>query len=203
MPEGNPLESFCAYTDRLGIHMATLVGIAGSLRKGSVNRSLLEAAAQVMPAGSSLELGSIEGIPLYNEDVESTEGIPAAVSRLQDQIAAGDGLVIATPEYNNAMPGVLKNTMDWLTRPPSEIARVFRDRPVAIVGATPGGFGTMLAQVSWLPVMRTLGVRLWTGGRMQVSKAGAVFDESGEMVDEEFKGRLRVYMEGFVAFAGG
>jgi hypothetical protein len=61
----------------------------------------------------------------------------------------------------------------------------------------------MLAQVSWLPVMRTLGVRLWTGGRMQVSKAGAVFDETGEMVDEEFRGRLRVYMEGFVAFAGG
>jgi NAD(P)H-dependent FMN reductase len=183
--------------------MATLIGIAGSLRKASVNQSLLNAAAQLMPAGSSLELGTLEGIPLYNEDVESTAGIPAAVSRLQDQIAAGDGLIIATPEYNNAMPGVLKNAMDWLTRPPSEIGRVFKDRPVALVGATPGGFGTVLAQISWLPVMRTLGVRLWTGGRMQVSKAGTVFDESGEMVDEDVRERLRVYMEGFVEFAAG
>jgi chromate reductase len=183
--------------------MAQLVGIAGSLRSGSVNQSLLKAASQVMPLGSSLETGTLEGIPLYNEDIESTEGIPVAVSRLQDQIAAGDGLVIATPEYNNAMPGVLKNAMDWLTRPPSEIGRVFRNRPVAIIGATPGGFGTVLAQISWLPVMRTLGVRLWTGGRMQVSKASKVFDESGEMVDDDLRERLRTYMEGFVDFTEG
>ena len=183
--------------------MAKLIGIAGSLREGSVNRALLRAAAQVMPSESSLDLGTINGIPLYDEDLESADGVPEAVTALQDQIAAGDGLIIATPEYNNAMPGVLKNAMDWLTRPPSEIGRVFRDRPVAVIGATPGGFGTVLAQLSWLPVMRTLGVRLWTGGRMQVSKAGAVFDENGEMVDEDVRDRLRVFMESFCRFVDG
>lgn len=181
--------------------MTNLVGIAGSLRSRSFNMALLRTAAQLMPAGASLEIGSIQGIPLYDADLEAAEGIPDAVSRLQDQIASSGGLVIVTPEYNNSIPGVLKNAMDWLSRPSGAIGRVFSNRPVAIMGASPGGFGTVMSQAAWLPVLRMFSVRLWSGGRMIVSGAGRVFDDNGEMVDEEVRERLRTFMEGFVAFA--
>lgn len=183
--------------------MASLVGIAGSLRTGSINRALLRAAAQVMPAGSDLVIADIADIPLYNGDLEESEGIPDAVSALQDQIAGSDGLVIATPEYNSGMPGVLKNTMDWLSRPPEQIGRVFRNRPVAVMGASPGGFGTVSAQATWLPVLKALGARTWSGGRMLVSGAGKVFDENGEMIDEAVRERLAAFMAGFVDYTGG
>ena len=85
------------------------------------------------------------------------------------------------------MPGVLKNGIDWLTRPAADIERVFGDRPVAVIGASPGGFGTILSQNAWLPVLRTLGTRPWFGGRLMVSRAGQVFNEAGELVDEKVK----------------
>lgn len=181
--------------------MASLIGIAGSLRKGSINRALLRAATEVMPAGSDMVIADIGDIPLYNGDLEESTGIPDAVGALQDQIAGSDGLVIATPEYNSGMPGVLKNTMDWLSRPPEQIGRVFRERPVAIMGASPGGFGTVSAQATWLPVLKALGARTWAGGRMLVSGAGKVFDENGEMIDEAVRDRLATFMAGFVGFA--
>jgi NAD(P)H-dependent FMN reductase len=182
--------------------MARLIGIAGSLRSGSINRALLRAAADNMPRGSELVIADIGQIPLYNGDVEDSEGIPAAVSRLQDQIAGSDGLVIATPEYNSGMPGVLKNVMDWLSRPPEQIGRVFRGRPVAIMGASPGGFGTVSAQGTWLPVLKTLGARTWSGGRMLVSGAGKVFDEDGQLIDDSVRKRLASFMADFVEFVG-
>lgn len=183
--------------------MANLIGVAGSLRRNSINRALLRAAAGVMPSGSELAIADVAGIPLYNGDLEEAEGVPAAVRQLQDQIAASDGLVIATPEYNSGMPGVLKNVMDWLSRPPEQIGRVFRDRPVALMGASPGGFGTVSAQATWLPVMKALGARTWSGGRMLVSGAGKVFDDGGEMIDESVRDRLATFMAGFVEFTGG
>src|SRR5947208_8844484 len=122
--------------------MVRIVGISGSLRQGSYNSALLRAALASMPAGAELVVGTIRGIPLYDGDVEASEGIPAPVATLKDAIAAADGLVLATPEYNNSMPGVLKNAIDWLSRPASDIQRVFGGKPVALVGASPGGFGT-------------------------------------------------------------
>src|SRR6202165_3051619 len=104
--------------------MTKIVGIAGSLRAASFNAALLRAAAGLMPPGSSLEIASIKGIPLYDGDVEANEGIPQAVAALKEQIAAADGLLLVTPEYNNSMPGVFKNTIDWLSRPASDIPRV-------------------------------------------------------------------------------
>ena len=181
--------------------MTRLIGIAGSLRKGSINRALLGAAARAMPDDSELVIAAIRDIPLYNGDLEESEGIPAAVSALQDQIAGSAGLVIATPEYNSGMPGVLKNVMDWLSRPPEQIGRVFRDRPVAIMGASPGGFGTISAQATWLPVLKALGARTWSGGRMLVSGAGKVFDDDGRMIDEAVMERLSGFMADFVDFA--
>ena len=181
--------------------MTRIIGIAGSLRAGSYNKALLRAAAALMPPGATLETGSIQGIPLYDGDVEANEGIPAAVDQLKDLIAGSDGVLLITPEYNNSMPGVLKNAVDWLSRPPADIARVFGDRPFAVIGASPGGFGTILAQEAWLPVLRTLGTRPWFGGRLMVSRAGSVFNEAGDMVDEKMKAQLQKFLHGFAEFA--
>lgn len=180
--------------------MTKIIGLAGSLRGGSLNAALLHAAAQLMPKDASLDIASIKGIPLYDGDVEAKEGIPATVAALKDQIAAGDGLLLVSPEYNNAMPGVFKNAVDWLSRPPADIARVFGNRPVAVIGASPGGFGTVLAQNSWLPVLRTLGTRPWFGARLMVARAGTVFDDQGALVDEKIRAQLQQFMQGFVAY---
>jgi chromate reductase, NAD(P)H dehydrogenase (quinone) len=180
--------------------MATIVGISGSLRAASINTALLRAAASLMPAGSTLEMASIRGIPLYDGDVEASEGIPPAVSALKEQIVAANGLLLVTPEYNNGIPGVFKNAIDWLSRPANDIPRVFGGRPVAVIGASPGGFGTILSQSAWLPVLRTLGAQQWSGGRLLVSRAGSVFNSEGEMVDEKMKAQLRQFVEGFSEF---
>ena len=108
-----------------------------------------------------------------------------------------------TPEYNNSMPGVLKNAIDWLSRPPADIAKVFGARPVALMGASPGGFGTILSQNAWLPVLRTLGARTWSGGKMMVSRAGGVFNEAGDLTDEAVRTQLQKYLAGFAAFIKG
>ncbi|TFZ05686.1 NAD(P)H-dependent oxidoreductase [Ramlibacter henchirensis] len=179
--------------------MTTILGLSGSLRSGSYNTALLRAAAGLMPAGSTLEIATLHGIPLYDGDAEARDGIPAAVQRLKERIVDCDALLLATPEYNNGVPGVLKNGIDWLSRPNTDIARVFGNRSVAVIGASPGGFGTVLAQNAWLPVLRTLGTRPWFGGRLQVSRAGQVFNESGEMVDEKMKAQLQQFLQGFVA----
>lgn len=179
--------------------MPTLLGLSGSLRAGSYNTALLRAAAGLMPSGATLEIATLHGIPLYDGDVEAKEGIPPAVQALKDHVVACDALLLATPEYNNGIPGVLKNGIDWLSRPASDIGRIFGDRPVAVLGASPGGFGTILAQNAWLSVLRTLGTRPWFGGRLMVSRAGQVFSDTGEMVDEKMKAQLRAFLEGFVA----
>jgi NAD(P)H-dependent FMN reductase len=180
--------------------MTRLVGIAGSLRLHSYNRSLLRAAIELKPQGVTLEALPIDEIPLYNGDIEETAGIPEAVSHLKNAIAASDGLLLVTPEYNNSIPGVFKNVIDWASRPPADSARVFRGKPVALIGASPGGFGTVLAQNGWLPVLRTLGTLPWFDGRLVVARAGAMFDQEGNLTDNEVSERLRHFLEGFVEF---
>src|SRR5687768_13346848 len=180
--------------------MATIVvGVSGSLRRQSFNTALLREAAALMPPGSTLDVRTIHGIPLYNADDEAAQGLPAEVTALKDAIIAADGLILATPEYNNSVPGVFKNAIDWLSRPPADIKRVFGGKPVAIIGASPGGFGTVLSQSAWLPVLRTLGTTLFTGGRVAVSRAGGVFDEHGAMTDDAVRQQLRTFLAGFVA----
>ena len=161
---------------------------------------LLHAAVEAAPAGSTIQIESIRDIPLYDGDVEAEQGIPQAVQHLKARIVAADGLLIVTPEYNNSMPGVLKNAIDWLSRPPADIPRVFRGRPVAIMGATPGQGGTLLSQAAWLPVVRTLGMRPWFEGRVNVSGAGKVFDTDGRLADEGIRDRIRTFVEGFTGF---
>jgi NAD(P)H-dependent FMN reductase len=180
--------------------MITLVGISGSLRQGSYNTSLLRAAAALMPERAALRVATIRGIPLYDGDVEAADGIPAPVAALKDEIAAADGLLLATPEYNNAMPGVFKNAIDWLSRPASDIPRVFGGKPVALVGASPGAFGTILSQAAWLPVLRTLRTQVWSEGRLLVSRAPGVFAADGTLADLKVLDALRIFLEGYVAF---
>jgi len=180
--------------------MTRLLGISGSLRKASFNSGLLRAATGLAPEGVTLQAGSIVGIPLYNGDDEREQGIPPAVQALKQELAAADGLLLFTPEYNNSLPGVFKNAIDWLTRPASDIAALFGGKPVAVLGASPGGFGTILAQDAWLPVLRTLGTRPWFEGRLMVSRAQSVFDADGNLADETTRQRLAQFVAGFAAF---
>jgi chromate reductase len=180
--------------------MAKLIGISGSLRRGSFNTALLRAATELVPSGTELVTVTLHGVPLYDGDVETEHGLPERVRELKELIAAADGLFLATPEYNNSIPGIFKNAVDWLSRPPADIPRIFGEKPVAVIGASPGGFGTILSQNAWLPVLRTLGTRPWFGGRLLVSRAGTVFDEAGRIVNETIKEQLRQFIEGYVAF---
>jgi NAD(P)H-dependent FMN reductase len=182
--------------------MADLVGFAGSLRAGSYNRALLAAAVEATPEGSSLDVLPIDDVPLYNADVENGEGIPQSVRLIKDRIAAADGLVIATPEYNGGVPGVAKNVIDWISRPSDDMKRVTYGKPVALIGATPGGLGTALSQAAWQQVLRSLRMRVFTlGGPFYVSSAAKSFDDEGRPGDELAE-RIAAYMAAFVASLG-
>jgi NAD(P)H-dependent FMN reductase len=180
--------------------MTTIIGLSGSLRAGSFNTALLRAAVSLMPNGAQLLVKTIHGIPLYDGDSEAADGIPPAVRDLGLAIANADGLLLASPEYNNSIPGPFKNAIDWLSRIEDGPRPVFTDKPVALIGASPGGFGTVLSQSAWLPVLRTLETRPWFGGRLLVSRAASVFNPDGQMIDEGTKNKLREFVAGFVAF---
>ncbi len=181
--------------------MTRIVAIAGSLRKASFNAALVRAAVELAPPGVEIDVASIRGIPLYDADVEAA-GFPDVVRELKDRVAACDGLLLATPEYNNSMPGVLKNAIDWLSRPAKDISRVFGNRPVALIGATPGPGGTLLAQTAWLQVFRTLKMRPWFGGRITLSRAGEAFDAEGHLTDAKARADLGAFIAGFASFIG-
>jgi NAD(P)H-dependent FMN reductase len=181
--------------------MARILGISGSLRAGSFNTALLRAAQATAGAGVAFDTATLHGIPLYDGDVEDRDGIPAAVQALKARIIASDGVLLVTPEYNNGIPGVFKNAIDWLSRPASDIGQVFGGRPFALIGASPGGFGTILSQNHWLPVLKTLGVQLWAGQKLMVSRAGQAFDADGQLVDDNVRKQLASFVQGFAAFA--
>ena len=179
--------------------MVKILGISGSLRAQSYNTALLKAAkALVLDDDIELEIATLHGIPLYDGDLEEREGIPEAVLALKARIIANQGLLLVTPEYNNSIPGVFKNAIDWLSRKDS--ALIFGNRAVAVIGASPGGFGTILAQNAWLPVLKTLGTRHWAGGRLMLSRAHQAFDAKGEIVDEANRKLVRGFMQGFAGF---
>lgn len=182
--------------------MVKLVGISGSLRKGSFNTALLNAAVANQGDGYELVAGTIRGIPLYDGDIEASDGIPEAVQVLKELILSADGVILFTPEYNNSIPGVFKNAIDWLSRPSSDIAKIFGGKPYAIVGASPGNFGTQLSQNAWLTVLHTLGARVFAGKRLMVPHAGNIFDENGALADAAIAKRLADFVAAFAEFAG-
>lgn len=183
--------------------MVHLLGISGSLRAGSYNTALLRAASALSGEDVTLEVATLHGISLYDADLEAREGLPPAVADLKARVAASDGVLLVTPEYNNGIPGVFKNAIDWLSRPADDIPRVFGGRPFALAGASPGGFGTVLSQAHWLPVLKTLGVDLWAGGRLLASRSGSLFDADGALVDDKLRTQLAAFVQGFAGYVAG
>ncbi len=182
--------------------MTRITAIAGSLRKASFNLGLANAAREMAPEGVTVTVHTLHGIPLYDGDAEAAHGIPDAVVNLKEAILASDAVLLVTPEYNNGIPGVFKNAIDWLSRPSGDIPKIFGNRPFGVIGASPGGFGTILSQNAWLPVLRTLGTNTWFGGRLMVSRAGQAFDADGHLTDQATRDQLAKYLAGFAAFAG-
>jgi chromate reductase, NAD(P)H dehydrogenase (quinone) len=179
----------------------SVLGIAGSLRQGSYNRLLLRAAQELAPPGTSIvvyqELGSI---PLYDADLErTTGGGPAAVQQLRTLVAAADGILLATPEYNHGIPGVLKNAIDWLSRPAPE--EVLAAKPVAIIGASSGPSGTRLAQAALREVLYATESFVLPGPAILASGAARLFDDSGKLVDAAMRERLQALLAAFGRFA--
>jgi chromate reductase len=168
-----------------------LIAIPGSLRRASINRKLLHVMSGLVPAGMTLEVHDLLDVPPFNEDVEA-EGIPPAVQALRDAVAGAQGLLISTPEYNAGVPGVLKNGLDWLSRPPRR--SVLDGKPVGIVGASPGTLGTARAQ----PQLRQLFVFTNSPVMMQpevfVTSAYAKFDEMGKLTDDKTREALIRYL---------
>lgn len=177
--------------------MTSILGLSGSLRKASFNAGLLRAALDLAPDGVKIRIGSIRDVPLYDADRETADGLPSVVKTLQDALARADGLLLVTPEYNNGVPGVFKNAIDWMSRGPG--LELFVGKPVAVIGTSPGGFGTILAQSHWLPVLRTLKTRPWLEGRLMISRARDLFDEAGNLTDDKTRDKLRDFVRGFAA----
>jgi chromate reductase, NAD(P)H dehydrogenase (quinone) len=180
-----------------------IIGLVGSLRQGSYNRRLLNASMPLLEPSFRLEIHGLDGIPLYDGDAEARSGLPPAVTALKERIAPAAALLIASPEYNNGIPGPLKNAIDWLSRPVSDIPRIFGGRIVGVIGASPGRFGTLSAQQGWLPVFRTLGVVPYFGRSLTVGGASTVFGDDGSIIDAGTRERLGAYLEGFRAFVQG
>jgi len=181
--------------------MPNILALSGSLRSKSFNTMLLGAVADAAPAGTHVEIGSIKDIPLYDGDVDAASGAPPAVRELKEKIAAADGLLLVTPEYNHSIPGVLKNAIDWISRPAADIPRVFGGRPTGVIGATTGPGGTILAQAAWLPVLRALGTLPYFGPRVIVAHAAKVFDEHGRLQDAAVRALVEKYIAGFAEFS--
>jgi chromate reductase, NAD(P)H dehydrogenase (quinone) len=175
-----------------------VLGLSGSLRADSHNTRLLRAAAEVLPPGAELELWSgMRDIPAFSEDDE--HDAPAAVRDLHDRVREADAVLIATPEYNSSIPGVLKNALDWVSRPYD--ATPLRGKPVAVVGASTGLFGAVWAQAEARKVARAIGAHV-LDDEMPVGTAHEAFDEHGRLRDAEVQARLGVLLENLLAHAG-
>lgn len=157
-----------------------VLAIAGSLRKGSFNKLLLRNAIELKPADMDIESFDITPIPVYNEDVRE-QGFPPAVESLREKIRAADALLFVTPEYNYSVPGVLKNAIDWASRPPEQ---PFNDKPVAIMGASGSVLGTARAQYHLRQTCVFLNTHPINKPEVFVAMAGSKFDADGRLTDD-------------------
>ena len=178
--------------------MTRIIAVSGSLRAGSFNTALARAAQRSAPQGVQIEVATLHGIPLYDGDLETQEGIPAAVLALKEQVLGADGLLLVTPEYNNGVPGVFKNAIDWLSRADKVV--VFGGLPVGVMGASMGGFGTLSSQHAWLPTLKALGMQVFSGATMLVSRAHTVFDADGGLASDDTRKMLMDYLSAYAAF---
>ena len=175
-----------------------ILGISGSLRRGSYNTSLLGAAAGLLPDEVEFELwGGLKEVPPYDED-DDTEEAPAAATALREAIAGADAVLFATPEYNSSVPGQLKNAIDWVSRPLA--TNPLRNKPVAVVGASTGAFGAVWSQGELRKVLAATGARV-VEGEVAVGHAPTRFDEEGRLVDENLLEQLEEVVAVLVAAA--
>jgi len=174
----------------------TILGIAGSLRKKSYNRAALRAAQQLVPEGAKLDIFELDGIPMFNQDEEQNP--PDKVKQLKAQIRAADAILLVTPEYNYSIPGVLKNAIDWASRPYGDNA--WQGKPVAVMGASMGTLGSSRAQYHLRQVFVFLDMLPLNKPEVMIGNAGQQFDEAGNLVDKDTKNHIRALLESLVSW---
>lgn len=177
-----------------------IVGISGSLRKGSYNTFLLKTAEQLLPEGVSLTIAAIDGLPLYDADLDlpATETRPDSVNTFRRLLAEADAVLIASPEYNYSIPGGLKNAIDWASRGTDS---PLLNKPVALIGASPGLMGTVRMQLAFLPVFQFLNMKPVQKPEVLISQANTKFDEHGNLLDEKAKELIGRKIEALIALA--
>ena len=179
--------------------MVDVIGVSGSLRQGSYNTALLNAAQELAPAGMDIVTSQIDAVPVYNADVQ-TQGFPESVLALAEAIRSADGVLIATPEYNYSIPGGLKNAIDWLSRIDDQ---PFAQKPIALMGASMGAQGTSRAQYHLRQVFVFLDARVMNRPEVFVGAAHTKIDDSAALVDQDTRQFLAGYLEAFRAWIGG
>jgi chromate reductase len=174
----------------------TVLGISGSLRSDSHNRKLLHAAAELFPGDVEVEIwDGLKAIPPYDED-DDADSAPAAVAQLRAAVAGADALFFTTPEYNHSIPGVLKNAIDWASRPAG--ASAFMNKPVAVVGASTGAFGAIWAQAELRKVLASTGARV-VEGELALGHAHERFDDEGRLRDANLREELQEVVDALMA----
>ena len=174
----------------------TILGIAGSLRKGSYNRGALRAAQQLAPADARIEIFELDGIPLFNQDQEAR--LPEKVAQFKTRIRAADAILFITPEYNYSIPGVLKNAIDWATRPYGDSA--WDGKPVAVMGASVGTMGTARAQYHLRQIFVCLNMYPLNKPEVMIADAAKRFDEQGNLIDADTRERIRTLVQSLVTW---
>lgn len=174
--------------------MTALLGICGSLRRASINRSLLQAIGTALPAGHGLAIHESIEVPLFNSDIAE----PAQVTDLKEAIRAAAGVVFAVPEYNYSIPGGLKNALDWISSPP--VKSPLRGKPVAIVGATSGMSGTIRAQLHMRQILLFSDCQILAQPEVLIPRAHERFDAAGALTDESTRVLLGKFGAAFAAF---
>ncbi|HEX2940480.1 MAG TPA: NADPH-dependent FMN reductase [Rhodopila sp.] len=160
-----------------------VLGISGSLRRGSFNTAALRAARELAPSGMTIDVyEGLRDIPPYDDDMRQQQGYPPAVEDLRSRLTAADAILIATPEYNYSVPGVLKNAIDWASRPPEQ---PFDGKPIAIMGASPGALGTARAQYHLRQMFVFLNGLVLNKPEVMIAQAGSRFDADGRLTDEK------------------
>ena len=171
-----------------------IAALSGSFRQSSINTGLLKAIQEIAPEGIEIEIISYRDIPLYDQDVNE-QGLPPSVLKVGEKIQQADAVIIATPEYNYSIPGVLKNAIDWLSRMP-EIP--FDGKPLAIVGASPSFMGTARAQIHLRQSLQYLNPKILNKPEVLVNNAFEKFDEAGNLTDDRTKGHLLALVEALI-----
>jgi chromate reductase len=173
-----------------------VIGLSGSLRRGSYNTAALRAARKLAPSGMSIEIMSLAEVPLYNEDVKQV-GFPPAVNDLRAAVRAADGVILATPEYNHSYSGVIKNAVDWISRPPDQ---PFQDKPLAIMAASPGFTGGVRGATHLKQCLGYLDAKLLATPEVLIAQAKERFDEAGELKDEATRQMMGKMLANFAAW---